>query len=145
MRIKRMPALAGILILIHSLGISSSLGDVEKLLECREEPRAQHSVVKYVVTREGPKYFIAASKGGTEIARCTLSPNGSLGAVNGYGGTYLYFNNLGRSGYLLIYSHRGRGQGGVESYSSLIDINLFQPAMSGLNTDGPRTDFTCLP
>jgi hypothetical protein len=59
----------------------------------------------------------------------------------GYGGTYLFFDNQGRSGYLLLYFHKENSPDRRES--SLIDINLFQPNLQPMNSQGPRTNFVC--
>ena len=79
--------------------------------------------------------------GEEEIAEVALTTPAQC--VKGYGGTTLLFKDSGKSGYLLVYFHRAAESDLVQKDIALIDINLFQPSVRKLNTEGPRTDFIC--
>ena len=111
------------------------------VLVCRSESQARDAV-SYEVRKEDSNYFVLKIEGEKVVSKMLFGPNDFNQMVNGYGGTHLYVLNKGRSGYLVIYSHKAVSVEN-EKATTLIDINLFQPGNRGLNTDGPRTDFEC--
>ena len=118
-----------------SLAIFSwSRADSSPLLTCE----AKAHKILYEVYRSGTQYELVRRDESREIARLALR---GYGAVVGYDGTYLFYENQGRSGYLLIYYHKGTP--GRSADQVLLDIDLFQEPLHPLNTEGPSNDFTC--
>lgn len=51
-----------------------------------------------------------------------------------YGETTILYDDWGKSGYALFY---------LNDEKAVVDINLFDPEASKLNTNGPKTEYTC--
>jgi hypothetical protein len=111
------------------------------LLSC-EAIQDEGKVVRYTVSEENDNLILKKTLGEEEIARTQL-PTNQAQVIRGYGGTTLMLRDSGRSGYLLLYSHRAAEEDLVKSDTTLIDINVFQPSLRKLNTEGPRSDFNC--
>ena len=111
------------------------------VLVCRSESGALEGV-SYEVRVEESNYFVLKLQGEKVLSRVSFGPNNFSQMINGYGGTHLYVLNGGRSGYLVIYSHKSANDEN-EKTTTLLDINFFQPGKRGLNTGGPKTDFEC--
>ncbi len=108
------------------------------ILECERASATGEGRTIYQVTSDSNRYTLIKIENNIERGRIELKDYDS---VAGYGGTYLFYQNQGRSGYLLVYFHKGSLGG--DSDRALIDINLFQSPVRPLNSDGPRTDFQC--
>lgn len=135
MNLKRTGGL--ILILLNGL---TSFGAEQTILNCEgagEEGRA----INYTVNQHNNNLVLKKRIGDEEIAQAELSTPAQV--IKGYGGTTLMFKDSGKSGYLLLYYHRAAAGDLVPKDTSLLDINLFQPSVRKLNTEGPRTDFIC--
>lgn len=113
---------------------TSQATDGEKLILVCEGKSDPETNVRYLVTESQNKISLRKLINDTEMGRITIGSSASI--VKWYGGTFILFENAGKSGYLLLHFNE-------PSRSSLIDINLFQPTLTGLNTRGPQRDFTC--
>lgn len=107
------------------------------IFKCENRMAGNEPRIVYWVTRERLEYTVIKLVDDKEVARLTLSGEGG---VEGYAGTYIFFANLGRSGYLMLYSSQNTPN---TEQQAVVDVNLFQESMSKLNTAGPRTDFIC--
>jgi hypothetical protein len=116
----------------------------EITLSCRPENYGPDSI-GYEVRRQGANHTLIQTRGDEIVSSYRLPRGGYSTHIDGYGGTRLFLTNIGRSGYLLIYSHTRRAANGVSKNTSLIDINLFPPSVRNMNTPGPRTDLICTP
>lgn len=117
-------------------------GSSESLLKCTQRTQSPLPVV-YEVTREGERYLITKKVDDQVIATHYLFGGGDSSAINGYGGTFLFLNDIGRSGFAMIYFHRNLQEDENENVKALIDINLFPENLRKLNTQGPQIDFRC--
>jgi len=136
---KSMNNLSVKLLVLVSLAASSLFASESTVLVCRSESR---DGINYEVRKDDSNYFVVKTQGEKVLAKMLFGPSDFSQMVNGYGGTHMYVLNRGRSGYLVIYSHKSVNLENDKS-TTLVDINLFQPGNRGLNTDGPRTDFEC--
>lgn len=132
--------LIGLIILV-SIAAPALFATEKTVLVCHSESREVEGV-SYEVRVEDSNYFVLKLQGEKVLSRVSFGPNNFSQMINGYGGTHLYVLNGGRSGYLVIYSHKAAGDEN-EKTTTLIDINFFHPQKRGLNTNGPKTDFEC--
>ncbi|MGZ3695819.1 MAG: hypothetical protein ACXWQO_17130 [Bdellovibrionota bacterium] len=126
-------------IALGAMAVSLNSFAAEKLLIRCDVPMPEAApTVTYQVLAEGNKHIVVRLENEREVGRIVLN---RYDAVQGYGGTYLFFENQGRSGYLLLYFHKNPTA--AASDKALIDINLFQQVLHPLNSNGPRSDVSC--
>lgn len=128
-------------IVLGSLAAPALFATEKTVFVCHSESRELEGV-SYEVREEDSNYSVLKLKGEKVLSRVSFGPNNFSQMINGYGGTHLYVLNGGRSGFLVIYSHKPASDEN-EKTTTLIDINFFHPQKRGLNTTGPRTDFEC--
>lgn len=129
-----LPALAG-----ACVARPAAVEGTTVLLQCEAPSPRPGAAIVYQVLSDGDGYTLVKRVGDHEVGKLEL---GRSGSVAGYGHTYLFFKNHGRSGYLLVYFHKGSAPGAANE-KALIDVNLFQPSVRVLNSGGPRDDFRC--
>jgi len=127
------------LIFVLFIGLSS-YGANDSVLHC-EATDEDGKVISYTMSESDNVLTLKKRVGEEEIAEVALTTPAQ--AVKGYGGTTLLFKDSGKSGYLFLYFHRASESDLIQKDTALIDINLFQPSVRKLNTEGPRTDFIC--
>jgi hypothetical protein len=138
MRIPKIAFWLGCFALGCLVQLPAAYAEPTPLLSCDSTPVAAIGRdVTYQVLEENNQHTLVKLVRGVEVARVELALSQS---ILGYGGTWMFYGNSGRSGYFLVYFHKGDS---AATDKVLIDVNLFQPPVRPLDSAGPQTDFIC--
>lgn len=128
------------LILVSVFFLSDAMGERQTLFKCSLNTPERSAPVTYELQSEGEKYFLVKFKDRMESIRVELS---TANAVLGYGGSYIFFSNFGRSGYQLVQFHSGISPTAGPRTQAFIDIDVFSGSLREMNTIYPLRDFSC--
>lgn len=120
--------------------VSEAMGERQTLFKCSLNTPERFLPTAYELQVDAEKYFLVKFKDGLEAARIELD---TRNAVLGYGGSYIFFSNFGRSGYQLVQFHKGISPTAGPRVQAFIDIDVFSGGSSSLNTNFPLRDFSC--